>query len=612
MVRVAVVDRDLCRPSKCSLECIRFCPLNRRRKIAIELHETRKYVVIHEETCIGCGICIKKCPYNAITIINLPDELEKKTVHRYGKNAFKLYGLPIPIKGKILGVIGKNGSGKTTTLRILAGEIKPNLGNYEKEPNWDEVIKFFRGTELQNYFKQLAEGKLKVAHKIQYVELVPRYIKGTVGELLQRADDRGIAKEIAEEIGLTKIWDRKINVISGGELQKLLIAATLSKEADVYLFDEPSSYLDVRERIRAAKLIRNYLKNSKYVIVVEHDLAVLDYLSDLVSVVYGEPGAYGIVSKPYSTRNGINYFLEGFLPAENMRIRSEAIKFHAYSIETLIKTETKERILTWSKLMKKLGDFKLMVEPGEAYKGEVVGLLGPNGIGKTTFVRILAGEIKTDEGDISTNTTNRKLKISYKPQYVSPKMFDGTVRKVLMNANHNALNPTNWLYSEVIRKLRLNKLLDQKVSDLSGGELQKLAIAFCIIRNADIYLLDEPSAYLDVEERLTVAKVLKRIVEEKRVLAFVVEHDVSIQDFISDRIMVFRGEPGIKGIASPPLQLRNAMNLFLKELGITFRRDPQTGRPRVNKEGSYLDRYQKTIGEYYYIPVGKEEEKEEG
>lgn len=611
MVRVAVVDRDLCKPSKCNLECIRFCPLNRRKKIAIELHETRKYVVIHEETCIGCGICIKKCPYNAITIINLPDELEKKTVHRYGKNAFKLYGLPIPIRGKILGIIGKNGSGKTTTLRILAGELKPNLGNYEKEPSWDEVIRFFRGTELQNYFKQLAEGKLKVAHKIQYVELVPRYIKGTVGELLQRADDRGIAKEVAEETGLIKIWDRKINVISGGELQKLLIAATLSKEADVYLFDEPSSYLDVRERIKAAKLIRNYLKNNKYVIVVEHDLAVLDYLSDLVSVVYGEPGAYGIVSKPYSTRNGINYFLEGFLPAENMRIRSEAIKFHAYGIETSIKTETKERILTWSKLIKELGEFELIVEPGEAYRGEVVGLLGPNGIGKTTFVRILAGEIKTNEGNISTSITNRKLKISYKPQYVSPKMFDGTVRKVLMNANPNALIPTSWLYSEVIRKLRLNKLLDQKASDLSGGELQKLAIASCIIRDADIYLLDEPSAYLDVEERLTVAKVLKRIVEEKRVLAFVVEHDVSIQDFISDRIMVFRGEPGIKGVASPPLQLRDAMNMFLKELGITFRRDPQTGRPRVNKEGSYLDRYQKTIGEYYYIPVGKEEEKEE-
>ena len=605
MVRVAVVDRDLCKPNKCNKECIRFCPVNRRGKKAIELHESGKYVVIYEETCIGCGICVKKCPYNALTIVNLPDELEKKTVHRYGPNAFKLYGLPLPVKGKILGIIGKNGAGKTTILRILAGELKPNLGILDREVSWDEVIRFFRGTELQVYFKQLAERKLKSAHKIQYVELVPRYVKGRVGDLLERADDRGIARELGEILGLDKIWNRDIRVISGGELQKLLIAATLSKKADVYLFDEPSSYLDVRERIRMAKIIKKYLPPNAYSIVVEHDLAVLDYLSDLITIVYGEPGAYGIVSKPYSTKNGINYFLEGFLPAENMRIRGEPIRFHAYSTESKEKT-TNEKIIEWTDVFKRLGDFKLKVSGGYALKGEVIGLLGPNGIGKTTFVRILAGELKPDEG-IIISSRKEKMTISYKPQYVSPKMFQGTVREVLMESNPNALNVTSWLYSEVIRKLRLNRLYDRYVDELSGGELQKLAIAACIIRESDIYLLDEPSAYLDVEERLAVAKVLRKIIEGKEAVAFVVEHDVSIQDFISDRIIVFYGSPGINGETTTPLPLRQAMNLFLKELGITFRRDPQTGRPRVNKEGSYLDRYQKSIGEYYYIASGIED-----
>ncbi len=605
MVRVAVVDRDLCKPNKCNKECIRFCPVNRRGKKAIELHESGKYVIIYEETCIGCGICVKKCPYNALTIINLPDELEKKTVHRYGPNAFKLYGLPIPVRGKVLGIIGKNGAGKTTILRILAGELKPNLGILDREVGWHEVVRFFRGTELQIYFKHLAEKKLRAAHKIQYVELVPRFVKGKVGELLSRADERGIARELAEIFGLDKIWDRDINVISGGELQKLLIAATLSKKADIYLFDEPSSYLDVRERVRMAKTIRKYLPKNAYAIVVEHDLAVLDYLSDLVTIVYGEPGAYGIVSKPYSTKNGINYFLEGFLPAENMRIRSEPIKFHIYGFETKRQT-TAEKIIEWTDVAKSLGNFSLSVSAGYALKGEVIGLLCPNGIGKTTFVRILAGELKPDKGEI-LSLKGEKLTISYKPQYVSPKMFEGTVKEVLMEANSEALNITSWLYSEVIRKLRLNRLYDRRVDELSGGELQKLAIASCIVRNADIYLLDEPSAYLDVEERLAVAKVLRKIIEGKEAVAFVVEHDVSIQDFISDRIIVFYGNPGIRGETTTPLPLRQAMNLFLKDLGITFRRDPQTGRPRVNKEGSYLDRYQKTIGEYYYVASGVEE-----
>lgn len=599
MVRVAVIDREYCKPSKCNLECIRFCPVNRtRHKKAIELDPSGKYAVIYEDICIGCGICIRKCPFNAISIVNLPDELEKNAVHRYGENAFKLYNLPVPKTGGITGIIGRNGSGKTTSIKILSGLLKPNLGKFNDPPDWDEIIRSFRGTELQTYLSKLASGEIRSAVKIQYVEIVKRKIKGRVGELLKKADERGIVRDVVEKLAIKHILDRKVQQLSGGELQKFLVAAVLLKDVDAYFFDEPCSYLDVRERLRVAEAIREFIDLSKkYVFVVEHDLMILDYISDYISIIYGEPGVYGIVSKPYGVRAGINNYLQGYLPAENMRIRREPIHFQIQVAETQGIAE-EYPVLKWEDLSKtyKSTGFTLRVEAGEAYPGEVLGIIGPNGIGKTTFIKILGGILEPDEGQVLVSVE----KISIKPQELSPKVFpEETVAANLRRADPLTLNPSSWIYAELIRRLGLNKMLDRYVSDLSGGELQKLAVAVSLAMQADLYLLDEPSAYLDVEERLSIARVIRRIIEEKRRTAIVVEHDLMLQNYISNRVIVFHGKPGIEGYATSPMNNRDGFNKLLGILGITVRRDPQTGRPRVNKPGSYLDRLQKSRGQYY-------------
>ncbi len=608
MARVAVIDREYCKPNKCNLECIRFCPVNRRRtRKAIELSPDGKHAVIYEDVCIGCGICVKKCPFNAISIVNLPEELEASVVHRYGENMFKLYNLPMLKMGKVLGIIGRNGSGKTTSIKILSGLLKPNLGRYNDPPEWGEIIRSFRGTELQNYLKKLANKEIKAVVKIQYVELVKRALKGSVRDLLKKADERGLARDVIDYLGLNKILDRNVRQLSGGELQKFLIAAVIVKDAHAYFFDEPCSYLDVRERLRIARAIHELLPlNKVYTAVVEHDLTILDYISDNVVVIYGEPGVYGIVSKPYGVRTGINHYLEGYLPAENMRIRREPIKFKILVSER-IKARASCPMLQWSRLEKSYpSGFKLVVEEGVAYQGEVIGIIGPNGIGKTTFVKMLSGELKPDNGEVLVGVEE----LSYKPQELSPKVFtEETVAANLRKANPDSLNPASWIYSELVKKLRVNKLLDRYIEDLSGGELQKVAIAVALSRKADLYLLDEPSAYLDVEERLTVARIIRRIIEERKVTAFIVEHDLMLQNFVSDSVMVFSGEPGVQGIATKPTDLKTGFNKMLKELDITFRRDPATGRPRVNKPGSYLDRYQKSRGEYYLLePIHEKSE----
>ncbi|MCW4017485.1 MAG: ribosome biogenesis/translation initiation ATPase RLI [Candidatus Bathyarchaeota archaeon] len=597
MTRIAVMDYDRCKPKKCNQMCIKFCPMVRSRVEAVRFEDSK--IIISEKFCSGCGICVKKCPFKAISIVNLPDELDKDCSHRFGENAFKLFRLPMPSPGTVLGLLGQNGIGKSTTLKVLSGEIKPNLGDFQNPPNWETIVQFYRGSSLQEYFQKVSEGNLKVSHKPQYVDRIPKAISGKVSELLEKVDQRKVLDSLSEELELKKIWDRSLDVLSGGELQRVAVTAALCREADVYLFDEPSSYLDVKQRLEVAKAIRGLKEQQKTVVVAEHDLAIIDYLSDQICVFYGEPSVYGVVSHVHGVRTGINIYLQGYIPDENIMFRKEAIIFHEKPPATNILSE--EVLLRWGEIEKTFDGFKLSAQPGEIRRGEIIGILGPNGIGKTTFVKILAGLEKADV-DQGFDT----LTVSYKPQYIAPD-YAGTVQALLMNvAKENYTS--SWYKTEILQPLRVEPLLDHNVMELSGGELQKVAIAAALSRKADLFLLDEPSAYLDVEERLNTAKALRRVVEAHGTPAFVVEHDVVTQDFIADRVMVFSGDPGVEGKANPPTTLRKGMNMFLKEMDVTFRRDSVTKRPRVNKEGSRLDVMQKELGEYYYTRVRQQAE----
>jgi ATP-binding cassette subfamily E protein 1 len=594
LIRIAIVNDDKCKPKKCSQECKKSCPVVRMGKLCIEVVPTSKIAYISEELCIGCGICPKKCPFDAITIINLPKDLAKDTTHRYGPNSFKLHRLPTPRPGQVLGLVGTNGIGKSTALKVLAGKLKPNLGHYDNPPDWQEILTYFRGSELQNYFTKILEDNLKAIIKPQYVDHIPRAVKGIVQDILAAKDEKNCKEQISNDLDLTKVQTRNINDLSGGELQRFAIAVVCVQEADIYMFDEPSSYLDVRQRLKAAQTIRSLLKPLSFVIVVEHDLSVLDYLSDFICVLYGTPGVYGVVTLPFSVREGINIFLAGFVPTENLRFRDESLTFKVAENVESEKEKKQHNRYKYPDMTKTLGDFKLTVQKGEFTDSEIIVMLGQNGTGKTTFIKMLAGHLKADSLEQVP-----ELNVSYKPQKISPK-FDGTVRQLL----HKKIKDT-YLHpqfmTDVTKPLQIEPIIDQMVQNLSGGELQRVALVLCMGLPADIYLIDEPSAYLDSEQRIIAAKVIKRFILHAKKTGFIVEHDFIMATYLADRVVVYDGSPSVDCTANTPQSLLTGMNAFLKSLDITFRRDPTNYRPRINKLDSIKDKEQKTQGSFFYM-----------
>ncbi|RMZ88554.1 hypothetical protein DV736_g4213, partial [Chaetothyriales sp. CBS 134916] len=594
LTRIAIVNADKCKPKTGVQEILSggadwVTPDSRIAYISESLWYDNPSPLASaaesDRTSIGCGICPKKCPFGAIHIINLPTNLESEVTHRYSANSFKLHRLPMPRPGQVLGLVGTNGIGKSTALKILSGRLKPNLGRYDDPPDWQDILKYFRGSELQNYFTKVLEDNLKAIIKPQYVDQLPKAVKGpvkTVRALIEQKHELDNLNHIMDVLELKAVSEREVGLLSGGELQRFAIALTCVQKADVYMFDEPSSYLDVKQRLAAARTIRELLRPDDYVIVVEHDLSVLDYLSDFICVLYGRPAVYGVVTLPASVREGINIFLDGRIPTENMRFREESLTFRIAEAgeEYLV---DKARAFEYPSMNKTLGDFHLKINGGSFTDSEIIVMMGENGTGKTTFCKLLAGAEKPDGSQKVP-----QMNISMKPQKITPK-FQGTVRQLFFKRIKAAfLNPQ--FQTDVYKPLKIDDFIDQEVQHLSGGELQRVAIVLALGLPADIYLIDEPSAYLDSEQRIIAARVIKRFIMHSKKTAFIVEHDFIMATYLADRVIVFEGKPSIDAYANAPESLLTGCNRFLKNLDVTFRRDPNSYRPRINKdknEGHY-------------------------
>jgi len=633
--RIAIVDREKCKPNKCNKECIKYCPVESQGieciKITSDIEDIKIKTVVNtgvsatgrkkkmfasivESACIGCSICVKKCPFDAIKIVNIPNEVGNFVVHRYGENGFRLYRMPVMKPFQVLGLIGRNGQGKTTVMQILANKLKPNFEEFETATTMTdtEIISRFKGNELHKYMDRLYNKGLKVAIKPQQVDMLTKVlaikgqdpdVKGYLKDQSDYPDDNERYKNVIDAVELAQIMQSKVRTLSGGELQRLVCASVLLKKADVYIFDEPTNFLDIKQRLNVARLITNLLDHDKYIAVIEHDLSILDYISDYISILYGKPGAFGVVSMPYATAEAINIYFDGYIPAENMRFRTEE-----YNLKELTEFNSDIELVTakinYADTKIKFPGFQLRIQEGFVpANSSITVLLGQNGTGKTTFINYLATHFGTN--------------VSHKPQYLNVEKFikeDGsypTVEEFLFNKIKTAYVDERFK-SDVVKPMQIDVIKDRVLNELSGGELQRFWIVYCLGTPAHIYLIDEPSACLDVEQRVSVTKVLKRFVMHEQKIAFVIEHDMLIgvslsQEINSHIIVIEKDNDAIEQdtrcfTANPPVPFKEGINKFLKMLDITFRTETihaKHSRPRINKHGSAKDREQKLTGQYY-------------
>jgi len=406
-------------------------------------------------------------------------------------------------------------------------------------------------------------------------------------------------KKIQEYLDISAFANRILEQCSGGELQRFAIASVLIKEADIYIIDEPCTFLDVQKRIKLAQLLRERVQgfgNEKKcpILVVEHDLAILDYLSDLVQLFYGVPHQFGIISRPLTTKKGINAYLTGFLKTENIEFRE---KEYGFKRSTSGRTWSNAKIFArYGNISKSFESFHLSVNPGTIYASEILGIVGENGCGKSTFAKILAGELQPDLG---SEFERIQAIVSYKPQYITQESSQ-TVRDFIIE-RALTYNFSEEILRILYRPLGVDKLFGLQISALSGGELQRVFICSCLAKRADLYILDEPSAYLDVEERIHIGQIIRTITKRNNAVAICIEHDIQIADSLIDRLLLFTGKPGVHGKTIGPLNKREGMNLFLKEIDVTFRRDTKTGRARLNKKSSQLDKAQRASGQLWGV-----------
>ncbi|WP_369974007.1 ribosomal protection-like ABC-F family protein [Petrotoga sp. 9T1HF07.CasAA.8.2] len=501
-------------------------------------------------------------------MINLLLRLENVS-HNFGE-FYLFYDVDLVInQNDRIALIGKNGAGKTTLLNIISGNIEPIEGRVLKRNDLNiSLLKQYR-LDLNKTDPTLYDFIKESVSKNTPEHIVDK----TVRSLLV-----GLGFEESQ-------WNRNVSGLSGGELTRLSLGKTLSEKSDLLLLDEPTNHLD----LFSIDWLINYLKNYKgAMVIVSHDRTFLKELCNKYweinnSKIWEFKGTYKeYIQSREIYINSVNSRKQN-LQKEIERLEKMIERYRSWATEKMVRqavirerkleelkneleeiqnieeekgidvkipqptktgykvVEVKDLSFSYNKEQKLLENISF-----ELYEGEKLAILGKNGCGKSTLLKLLIGELENHEGSIEWGYN---IKIGYLDQVISN-----------LSQEYDVLNETwelvkDWKDFEVRKYLGrfgfYSSEVFKKVSELSGGELTRLALAKILLEKPNVLILDEPTNHLDI---LTIESLEQALKEYTGAIIFV-SHDQSFIENISNKfLLIDNGESKISENIEPLLE----------------------------------------------------------
>ena len=429
-------------------------------------------------------------------------------------------------KGEIILLCGKSGSGKTTVTKLVNGLIPHFL---EGSLSGDIYINGKNTSQMKIYEISEQVGSVFQNPKTQFFNL------DSDSELIFGLENKGepseeIKKRVSKavyDLGIEKLLNRNVFKMSGGEKQLLAIASVYAMNPEIYVFDEPSANIDENGIEKIREVFIKLKTQGKTIIISEHRLY---YLTDLLDrAIYLQEGEIKYI------------FSNSELISLNDELRRKM------GLRTFVKMNNEDFIspveysdtddFTVSNL--KYGYSKSVLKSVNisAGKGDIIAVTGENGQGKTTLMKILCGLLKEQEGSVKYKgklfkyKSRRKLCYMVMQDVIHQLFSESVIEEFELSDSKTKTEEVE----EILTKLELIKFKDKYPLCLSGGQMQRLAVAVGILMNREIIIFDEPTSGLDYLNMLEISEIIKKFSKGK--IVFIVTHDKELIDNTCNKLL---------------------------------------------------------------------------